>query len=52
MMTGYERDFIYKTMPQLSRAIEGLTAELKRYNDAKEKEQDNIEEPEVKEEKK
>ncbi len=39
-MTGYEQDFIYKTMPRLSKAIEGLTEELKRYNDAKEKEEE------------
>ena len=36
-MTGYEQDFIYKTIPRLTKAIEGLTEELKRLNDAKDK---------------
>jgi len=29
----YEQDFIYQIIPNLTRAIEGLTKELKRYND-------------------
>lgn len=32
-MTGYEQDFIYKVLPRLTKAIEGLTTEIKRYND-------------------
>lgn len=36
-MTGYEQDFIYKVIPRLSKAIEGLTEELKRFNDNAEK---------------
>lgn len=36
-MTGYEQDFIYKTLPRLTNAIEGLTKEIKRYNDSKDR---------------
>lgn len=36
-MTGYEQDFIYKTLPRLTKAIEGLTKEIKRYNDSKDR---------------
>ena len=32
-MTGYEQDLIYKVLPRLTKAIEGLTEELKRFND-------------------
>lgn len=37
-MMKYEQDFIYKIIPSLTNAIEGLTKELKRYNDNKEAE--------------
>lgn len=36
-MTGYEQDFIYKVLPRLINAIEGLTKEIKRYNDSKDR---------------
>lgn len=36
-MTGYEQDFIYKILPKLTNAIEGLTKEIKRYNDSKDR---------------
>ena len=36
-MTRYEQDFIYKTLPRLTNAIEGLTKEIKRYNDSKDR---------------
>ena len=36
-MTGYEQDFIYKTLRRLTNAIEGLTKEIKRYNDSKDR---------------
>ena len=36
-MTGYEQAFIYKTLPRLTNAIEGLTKEIKRYNDSKDR---------------
>ena len=39
-MTGYERDFIYNVIPRLSKAIEDLTKELKRYNDSHENKED------------
>ena len=32
-MRVYEQDFIYKMLPRLTDAIEGLTKEIKRYND-------------------
>ena len=32
-MMKYEQDFIYQIIPNLTRSIEGLTKELKRYND-------------------
>lgn len=41
-MTGYEQDFIYKTLPRLTNAIEGLTKEIKRYNDSKDRDMENI----------
>ena len=36
-MTVYEQDFIYKILPRLTDAIEGLTKEIKRYNDSKDR---------------
>lgn len=36
-MTGYEQDFIYKILPKLTNAIEGLTKEIKHYNDSKDR---------------
>jgi rRNA maturation endonuclease Nob1 len=36
-MTRYEQDFIYKMIPGLTSAIYGLTQEIKRYNDSKDK---------------
>ena len=36
-MMKYEQDFIYKILPRLTNAIEGLTKEIKRYNDSKDK---------------
>ena len=39
-MMVYEKDLIYKILPDLTHAIENLTAELKRYNDNKEKTED------------
>lgn len=36
-MTGYEQDFIYKILLKLTNAIEGLTKEIKRYNDSKDR---------------
>ncbi len=35
-MMKYEQDFIYKTIPQLTNAINNLAEELKRFNDGKE----------------
>lgn len=43
-MTGYEQDFIYKILPRLTDAIEGLTKEIKRYNDSKDRDEDMSEE--------
>lgn len=37
-MMRYEQDFIYQIVPNLTKAIEGLTKELKRYNDRNESE--------------
>jgi hypothetical protein len=31
-MYQYEKDFIYKTLPELTKAVNNLAAELKRYN--------------------
>ena len=39
-MTRMEQDLIYHIIPNLTKAIEGLTDELKRYNDNIEKKED------------
>ena len=45
-MQVYERDLIYRVLPQLTSAINTLAEELKRYNDSREYESEPTEKKE------